>query len=152
MTRPRVPDDKRQRTAQACDSCKRRKQKVSYGLVSFPYPLARPVLLRPEVPTVTLNWLHLPLHNAPFPPRLSASTCPGYETVVSVYTTAIQLSWSLLLADQCPVSVSVTGPDLRLRPCEGRSLMRTHLPPSPEAQGAVYPTSLLPSTGFLSVK
>jgi hypothetical protein len=28
MTRPKVPDDKRQRTAQACDSCKRRKQKV----------------------------------------------------------------------------------------------------------------------------
>ncbi|PON20467.1 fungal specific transcription factor domain-containing protein [Trichoderma gamsii] len=27
MTRPRVPDDKRQRTARACDSCKRRKQK-----------------------------------------------------------------------------------------------------------------------------
>ena len=29
MTRPKVPDDKRQRTAQACDMCKRRKQKVS---------------------------------------------------------------------------------------------------------------------------
>ena len=29
MTRPKVPDDKRQRTAQACDTCKRRKQKVS---------------------------------------------------------------------------------------------------------------------------
>ncbi|KAK0623025.1 fungal-specific transcription factor domain-containing protein [Immersiella caudata] len=29
MTRPRVPDDKRQRTAQACDSCKRRKQKCN---------------------------------------------------------------------------------------------------------------------------
>lgn len=28
MTRPKVDDDKRQRTAQACDSCKRRKQKV----------------------------------------------------------------------------------------------------------------------------
>lgn len=28
MTRPKVPDEKRQRTAQACDSCKRRKQKV----------------------------------------------------------------------------------------------------------------------------
>jgi hypothetical protein len=28
MTRPKVPDDKRQRTAQACDTCKRRKQKV----------------------------------------------------------------------------------------------------------------------------
>ncbi|OLN94013.1 hypothetical protein CCHL11_03453 [Colletotrichum chlorophyti] len=29
MTRPKVPFDKRQRTAQACDTCKRRKQKVS---------------------------------------------------------------------------------------------------------------------------
>lgn len=29
MTRPKVPDDKRIRTAQACESCKRRKQKVS---------------------------------------------------------------------------------------------------------------------------
>ncbi|KAM0454630.1 hypothetical protein ACHAO4_004438 [Trichoderma viride] len=29
MTRPRVPDDKRQRTARACDSCKRRKQKCN---------------------------------------------------------------------------------------------------------------------------
>ncbi|KAI2642523.1 hypothetical protein GGS21DRAFT_486344 [Xylaria nigripes] len=29
MTRPKVDPDKRQRTAQACDSCKRRKQKVS---------------------------------------------------------------------------------------------------------------------------
>ncbi|KAK4043233.1 fungal-specific transcription factor domain-containing protein [Parachaetomium inaequale] len=29
MTRPKVPDDKRQRTAQACDSCKRRKQKCN---------------------------------------------------------------------------------------------------------------------------
>ncbi|KAK2741991.1 hypothetical protein CKAH01_01418 [Colletotrichum kahawae] len=29
MTRPKVPEDKRQRTAQACDTCKRRKQKVS---------------------------------------------------------------------------------------------------------------------------
>ncbi|KAK5257619.1 hypothetical protein LTR16_000026 [Cryomyces antarcticus] len=28
MTRPKVPEDKRQRTATACDSCKRRKQKV----------------------------------------------------------------------------------------------------------------------------
>lgn len=28
MPRPKVPDDKRQRIAQACDSCKRRKQKV----------------------------------------------------------------------------------------------------------------------------
>lgn len=28
MTRPKVPDDKRQRTAQACETCKRRKQKV----------------------------------------------------------------------------------------------------------------------------
>jgi hypothetical protein len=34
MTRPRVPDDKRQRTARACDSCKRRKQKVSLQVVS----------------------------------------------------------------------------------------------------------------------
>ncbi|KAK0381486.1 fungal specific transcription factor domain-containing protein [Colletotrichum limetticola] len=29
MTRPKVPDDKRQRTAQACDTCKRRKQKCN---------------------------------------------------------------------------------------------------------------------------
>lgn len=29
MTRPKVSPDKRQRTAQACESCKRRKQKVS---------------------------------------------------------------------------------------------------------------------------
>lgn len=29
MTRPKVSEDKRQRTAHACDSCKRRKQKVS---------------------------------------------------------------------------------------------------------------------------
>lgn len=29
MTRPRVPPDQRQRTAQACESCKRRKQKAS---------------------------------------------------------------------------------------------------------------------------
>lgn len=29
MTRPKVPPDQRQRTAQACESCKRRKQKVS---------------------------------------------------------------------------------------------------------------------------
>ncbi|KAK3322503.1 fungal-specific transcription factor domain-containing protein [Apodospora peruviana] len=29
MTRPKVPDDKRQRTAQACESCKRRKQKCN---------------------------------------------------------------------------------------------------------------------------
>ncbi|OIW33450.1 hypothetical protein CONLIGDRAFT_178633 [Coniochaeta ligniaria NRRL 30616] len=29
MTRPKVPDEKRQRTAQACDSCKRRKQKCN---------------------------------------------------------------------------------------------------------------------------
>lgn len=38
MTRPKVPDDKRQRTAQACDSCKRRKQKVGafcFFLFSF---------------------------------------------------------------------------------------------------------------------
>lgn len=28
MTRPKVPEDKRQRIAQACDTCKRRKQKV----------------------------------------------------------------------------------------------------------------------------
>lgn len=34
MTRPRVPDDKRQRTARACDSCKRRKQKVSLQVIS----------------------------------------------------------------------------------------------------------------------
>lgn len=34
MTRPRVPDDKRQRTARACDSCKRRKQKVSLQIIS----------------------------------------------------------------------------------------------------------------------
>lgn len=34
MTRPRVPDDKRQRTARACDSCKRRKQKVSLRVIS----------------------------------------------------------------------------------------------------------------------
>lgn len=33
MTRPKVPDDKRIRTAQACESCKRRKQKVS-----LPFP------------------------------------------------------------------------------------------------------------------
>ncbi|PMD20305.1 hypothetical protein NA56DRAFT_177620 [Hyaloscypha hepaticicola] len=31
MTRPKVDPDKRQRTAQACESCKRRKQKVSAG-------------------------------------------------------------------------------------------------------------------------
>jgi hypothetical protein len=29
MTRPKVPPDQRQRTAQACESCKRRKQKVA---------------------------------------------------------------------------------------------------------------------------
>lgn len=29
MTRPKVPPDQRQRTAQACESCKRRKQKAS---------------------------------------------------------------------------------------------------------------------------
>ncbi|KAL2350983.1 hypothetical protein BJ546DRAFT_368441 [Cryomyces antarcticus] len=29
MTRPKVPEDKRQRTATACDSCKRRKQKCN---------------------------------------------------------------------------------------------------------------------------
>ncbi|KAK1963511.1 hypothetical protein LY78DRAFT_683234 [Colletotrichum sublineola] len=29
MTRPKVPEDKRQRTAQACDTCKRRKQKCN---------------------------------------------------------------------------------------------------------------------------
>lgn len=28
MTRPKVPPEARQRIAQACDSCKRRKQKV----------------------------------------------------------------------------------------------------------------------------
>lgn len=37
MTRPKVPDDKRIRTAQACESCKRRKQKVS---ISSPYVLS----------------------------------------------------------------------------------------------------------------
>lgn len=35
MTRPKVPDDKRQRTAQACDSCKRRKQKVGSCVLFF---------------------------------------------------------------------------------------------------------------------
>ncbi|KAF6818913.1 hypothetical protein CSOJ01_01570 [Colletotrichum sojae] len=49
MTRPKVPEDKRQRTAQACDTCKRRKQKVS---ATFPtshvsHPLNRPDL-KPE--------------------------------------------------------------------------------------------------------
>jgi hypothetical protein len=34
MTRPKVDPDKRQRTAQACDSCKRRKQKVSDAMFS----------------------------------------------------------------------------------------------------------------------
>lgn len=35
MTRPKVPDEKRQRTAQACDSCKRRKQKVRRFHVNY---------------------------------------------------------------------------------------------------------------------
>ena len=44
MTRPRVPDDKRQRTAQACDSCKRRKQKVSLNVCfSFRYLFVPPL-------------------------------------------------------------------------------------------------------------
>lgn len=46
MTRPKVPDDKRQRTAQACDSCKRRKQKVRC-LFDLSY-LSSPVLCRPR--------------------------------------------------------------------------------------------------------
>lgn len=32
MTRPKIDPEKRQRTANACNSCKRRKQKVSYFL------------------------------------------------------------------------------------------------------------------------
>ena len=35
MTRPKVDPDKRQRTANACDSCKKRKQKVSHRLQFF---------------------------------------------------------------------------------------------------------------------
>lgn len=40
MTRPKVPDEKRQRTAQACDSCKRRKQKVSHIFPTCLYSIA----------------------------------------------------------------------------------------------------------------
>lgn len=44
MTRPKVPDDKRQRTAQACDSCKRRKQKVCcFNSTSPPFPPPPPL-------------------------------------------------------------------------------------------------------------
>lgn len=44
MARPRVPDEKRQRTARACDCCKRRKQKVSvtsyqsFFFIQFEHP------------------------------------------------------------------------------------------------------------------
>ncbi|KAH6627814.1 hypothetical protein F5144DRAFT_285475 [Chaetomium tenue] len=51
MTRPKVPDDKRQRTAQACDSCKRRKQKVGTLFFLFwlfsPSPLPTPLTFSP---------------------------------------------------------------------------------------------------------
>ncbi|KAL0931764.1 uncharacterized protein CTRU02_212717 [Colletotrichum truncatum] len=49
MTRPKVPEDKRQRTAQACDTCKRRKQKVSTCL--FYVPVSPPRSL-PETQTM----------------------------------------------------------------------------------------------------
>ncbi|KAI3539220.1 hypothetical protein CPAR01_15239 [Colletotrichum paranaense] len=45
MTRPKVPDDKRQRTAQACDTCKRRKQKVSILFSPSPTFLVHPTLV-----------------------------------------------------------------------------------------------------------
>lgn len=48
MTRPKVPEDKRQRTAQACDTCKRRKQKVSCAVsLSPPFISPRPSYLVP---------------------------------------------------------------------------------------------------------
>ncbi|KAF2738843.1 hypothetical protein EJ04DRAFT_509386 [Polyplosphaeria fusca] len=36
MTRPKVAPEQRQRTAQACESCKRRKQKLQLGIVWTP--------------------------------------------------------------------------------------------------------------------
>ncbi|KAF2001770.1 hypothetical protein P154DRAFT_160419 [Amniculicola lignicola CBS 123094] len=35
MTRPKVPPEQRQRTAQACESCKRRKQKASRAFILY---------------------------------------------------------------------------------------------------------------------
>ena len=42
MTRPKVDPEKRQRTANACDSCKRRKQKVCVVPNLIPYSFVRP--------------------------------------------------------------------------------------------------------------
>jgi hypothetical protein len=41
MTRPKVPPDQRQRTAQACESCKRRKQKVWLNLLFTTHIISR---------------------------------------------------------------------------------------------------------------
>lgn len=67
MTRPKVDPDKRQRTAQACDSCKRRKQKVcelpslprsrsAAGIIGLFFPECRmeePPIPVPDIPHPT---------------------------------------------------------------------------------------------------
>ena len=45
MTRPKVPPDQRQRTAQACESCKRRKQKASCFNLRWITQAANPTIL-----------------------------------------------------------------------------------------------------------
>ena len=59
MTRPRVDPEKRQRTANACDSCKRRKQKVC------------------SIPCIPLL-LHLPIESAAYPASHS-NQCDGSQ-------------------------------------------------------------------------
>ncbi|OAG11947.1 uncharacterized protein CC84DRAFT_62514 [Paraphaeosphaeria sporulosa] len=95
MTRPKVPPEQRQRTAQACESCKRRKQKVRLllkshiGLISeqfpscrlLPTPLPATVLCKPTVvQAAPLLYCLCLAHSAPgnhLPPmaRSSCSTC-----------------------------------------------------------------------------
>lgn len=81
MTRPKVDPDKRQRTACACDSCKRRKQKVTSPLflvldlggthVDIVCVVSRPVNCREPVwvekyGRTLLMWLVLSLRSWPY--------------------------------------------------------------------------------------
>jgi hypothetical protein len=59
MTRPKVPEDKRQRIARACDSCKRRKQKVRRILHRLASAGAMCKILSRVGPLYTISVLYL---------------------------------------------------------------------------------------------
>jgi hypothetical protein len=125
MTRPKVPEERRQRTAQACDTCKRRKQKVSKQtipcwhcpfLLSTNQPPSKPVSINLVLFESDLrvhsrsDTGYSPQHVDGFKSHLNRSETPGQHhgcvitrVFFSFEAPLVQSYWDLaVVMTQCP--------------------------------------------------